>query len=86
MQPTFEQLNQRYGSRYKWLVLLTVMIGSMASIMSSTIVNVAVPDLSEHFVLGQERAQWVSASFMLAMTLSMLTTPWFLLRYGLRRT
>ncbi|HZW22316.1 DHA2 family efflux MFS transporter permease subunit [Noviherbaspirillum sp.] len=86
MQPTFEQLSQRYGSRYRWLVLLTVMIGSMASIMSSTIVNVAVPDLSRHFVLGQERAQWVSAGFMLAMTLSMLTTPWFLLRYGLRRT
>ena len=42
MQPTFEQLSQRYGSRYKWLVLLTVMIGTMASIMSSTIVNVAV--------------------------------------------
>ncbi|WP_420474749.1 DHA2 family efflux MFS transporter permease subunit [Noviherbaspirillum sp. ST9] len=86
MQPTLEQLRQRYGSRYKWLVLLTVMIGTMASIMSSTIVNVAVPDLSQHFVLGQERAQWVSAGFMLAMTLSMLTTPWFLLRYGLRRT
>jgi len=86
MQPTFEQLSQRYGSRYRWLVLLTVMIGSMASIMSSTIVNVAVPDLSRHFILGQERAQWVSAGFMLAMTLSMLTTPWFLLRYGLRRT
>lgn len=86
MQPTYEQLSQRYGSRYKWLVLLTVMIGTMASIMSSTIVNVAVPDLSHYFALGQERAQWVSAGFMLAMTLSMLTTPWFLLRYGLRRT
>lgn len=86
MQPTLEQLRERYGPRYKWLVLLTVMIGTMASIMSSTIVNVAVPDLSLYFVLGQERAQWVSAGFMQAMTLSMLTTPWFLLRYGLRRT
>jgi EmrB/QacA subfamily drug resistance transporter len=86
MQPTFEQLSERYGSRYKWIVLLTVMIGTMASILSSTIVNVAVPDLSHHFALGQERAQWVSAGFMLAMTLSMLTTPWLLLRYGLRRT
>ncbi|OWW20779.1 DHA2 family efflux MFS transporter permease subunit [Noviherbaspirillum denitrificans] len=86
MQPTIEQLRERYGSRYKWLVLFTVMIGTMASIMSSTIVNVAVPDLSRYFTLGQERAQWVSAGFMLAMTLSMLTTPWFLLRYGLRRT
>ena len=86
MPPTLEELRDRYGSRYKWLVLLTVMIGTVASILSSTIVNVAVPDLSRHFTLGQERAQWVSAAFMLAMTLSMLTTPWLLLRYGLRRT
>lgn len=86
MPPTLEELRDRYGSRYKWLVLLTVMIGTMASILSSTIVNVAVPDLSRHFTLGQERAQWVSAGFMLAMTLSMLTTPWLLLRYGLRHT
>jgi len=86
MQPTLEQLRERHGARYKWLVLLTVMIGTMASIMASTIVNVAVPDLSRHFALGQERAQWVSAGFMLAMTLSMLTTPWLLLRFGLRRT
>ena len=86
MAQTREQLQARYGDRYKWLVLITVMIGSMAAIMSSTIVNVAVPDLSRHFTLGQERAQWVSTSFMLAMTLSMLTTPWLLLRFGLRRT
>ena len=86
MSSTLEELRQRHGERHKWLVLLTVMIGSMASIMSSTIVNVAVPDLSRHFLLGQQRAQWVSAAFMLAMTLSMLTTPWLLLRFGLRRT
>jgi EmrB/QacA subfamily drug resistance transporter len=86
MPPTLEQLRERYGNRYKWIVLGTVMIGTVASILSSTIVNVAVPDLSHHFELGQERAQWVAAGFMLAMTLSMLTTPWLLLRYGLRRT
>lgn len=83
---TSDQLHQRYGARYKWLILTTVMIGTMASILSSTIVNVAIPDLSRHFTLGQERAQWVSAGFMLAMTLSMLTTPWLLLRFGLRHT
>ncbi len=86
MAPTLEQLRARYGPRYKWLVLLTVLIGSMASILSSTIVNVAIPDLSQYFQVGQASAQWVSAGFMLAMTLSMLTTPWLLLRFGLRRT
>jgi EmrB/QacA subfamily drug resistance transporter len=79
-------LEQRFGARYRWWVLLTVMVGTMASIMASTIINVAVPDMSRVFHLGQERAQWLSAGFMAAMTLSMLTTPWLLARYGYRRT
>jgi EmrB/QacA subfamily drug resistance transporter len=54
--------------------------------MASTIINVAVPDMSRVFGLGQERAQWLSAGFMGAMTLSMLTTPWLLERYGYRHT
>lgn len=79
-------MQARHGPRYRWLLLLSVMIGTMASIMSSTIVNVAIPDMSQHFALGQERAQWVSSGFMVAMTVSMLTTPWLLARYGYRRT
>jgi EmrB/QacA subfamily drug resistance transporter len=81
-----QTLAARYGTRYRWLLLFSVMVGVMASIMSSTIVNVAIPDMSHHFTLGQERAQWVSSGFMVAMTVSMLTTPWLLARYGYRRT
>lgn len=79
-------MRARYGERYRWLLLLSVMIGTMASIMSSTIINVAIPDMSHHFVLGQDKAQWVSSGFMVAMTVSMLTTPWLLARYGYRYT
>jgi EmrB/QacA subfamily drug resistance transporter len=83
---TIPALRERYGERYRWLLLLSVMVGTMASIMSSTIINVAIPDMSQHFTLGQERAQWVTSGFMAAMTVSMLTTPWLLARYGYRRT
>jgi EmrB/QacA subfamily drug resistance transporter len=79
-----DALQERFGENYRWFVLLTVMIGTMASIMASTIINVAVPDMSRVFGLGQERAQWLSAGFMAAMTLSMLTTPWLLERFGYR--
>ncbi|HEY9209063.1 DHA2 family efflux MFS transporter permease subunit [Acidovorax sp.] len=79
-------LRERYGERYRWLVLFSVMVGTMASIMSSTIVNVAIPDMSHYFALGQERAQWVTSGFMVATTVSMLTTPWLLSRYGYRAT
>jgi predicted MFS family arabinose efflux permease len=67
------------------LLLLSVMLGSMAAVMSSTILNVAIPDMSQHFTLGQSRVQWVTSGFMVAMTVSMLTTPWLLSRYGYRR-
>ena len=83
---TLPELQARYGARYRWLLLLAVMVGSVAAIMSSTIVNVAVPGMSRHFAIGQERVQWVTSGFMVAMTVSMLTTPWLLGRYGYRRT
>ena len=79
-------LRARYGERFRWLLLLSVMVGTMAAIMSSTVINVAIPEMSHHFTLGQERAQWVTSGFMAAMTVSMLTTPWLLARYGYRRT
>jgi len=78
-------MRRRYGERYKWLVLATVMIGTIASYLSVTIVNVAIPQVSADFEVGQERVQWISTAFMLAMTLSLPATAWLLQRYGLRR-
>lgn len=86
MTETPDVLRERHGPNYRWWLLLTVMIGTVASIMSATIINVAVPDMSRVFTLGQERAQWMSAGFMAAMTVSMLTTPWLLDRFGYRST
>ncbi len=79
-------LQERHGPSYRWRVLITVMLGTIASVMASTIVNVALPDMSHVFTLGQERAQWLSAGFMAAVTVAMLTTPWLLGRYGYRHT
>src|SRR3982750_3491515 len=86
MSASLADLQARHGPRYRWLLLLAVMVGTMASIMSSTIVNVAIPDMSHHFTLNPTRATWVGSGFMVAMTTSMLTTPWLLSRYGYRRT
>jgi hypothetical protein len=42
---TLAVLESRYGERYRWLLLLSMMVGTMASI----IINVAVPDMSHYF-------------------------------------
>ena len=52
---TLAALRERYGNKHRWYLLLAVMVGTMASIMSSTIVNVAIPDVSQHFTLDQIR-------------------------------
>lgn len=78
-------LRRRHGERHRWWVLLTVMIGNMAALMAATTINVAVPAISRQFTLGQQDAQWLATSFMGAMTVSMLSTPWLLQRLGYRR-
>ncbi|MCT9810600.1 DHA2 family efflux MFS transporter permease subunit [Acidovorax sp. Be4] len=79
-------LKERYGERYRWLLLLSVLAGTIASIIPSTSMNLAIPALSAHFRLGQDSAQWVASGFMVASTMAMLTTPWLLSRYGYRST
>lgn len=83
---SLRSLSRHYGARYRWLLLLAVMVGTMASVMSSTIINVAIPDMSHHFALGQERAQWAASAFMVTTTVGMLCTPWLLSALGYRRT
>lgn len=82
---SFEQLSQRYGERFKWLVLLAAGLGTVAGVLSTTSFNVAVLALSRHFGLGQDRVQWAMTGFMAAMTIAMLPTPWLLERFGFRR-
>lgn len=82
---SLEALRLRHGARLRWWMLLSVMIGAMAAAMASTIVNVAVADMSRAFTLTPARAQWLSASFMATMTMGMLTTPWLMQRLGYRR-
>ncbi|HEY4665619.1 MAG TPA: MFS transporter, partial [Comamonas sp.] len=81
-----EALQSRYGERYRWLLLMALMVGTIASIIPSTSVNVAIPAMSDYFALGQERAQWITSAFMVASTIAMLITPWMLSRFGYRAT
>ncbi|MBC7617961.1 MAG: hypothetical protein H7293_03040 [Candidatus Saccharibacteria bacterium] len=57
IQTTTADLQARDGDRYRWLHFWRCMVGTMASVMPSTIVNVAIPDMSRHSVLGTSRPQ-----------------------------
>lgn len=81
-----EVLAARYGSRYRWYATATVMFGTVSAMLTTTSVNVAIPDIMGAFGIGQDRAQWLATGALAAMTIGMLLTSWLINRYGQRNT
>ncbi len=87
MQPeTTETLFARYGQRYRWLATITVMMGTISAMITTTIVNVALPDIMGAFGIGQDRVQWLSTGALAAMTVGMLVNAWLIHSFGQRKT
>lgn len=83
---SIEGLSVRFGPAYRWLVTATVMTGTIATVLTSTIVNVALPDIMGAFGMGQDKAQLLSAGFLAAMTGTMLLNAWMVETLGQRAT
>lgn len=69
-----------------WYPTAAVMMGCIATVLSSTMVNVAMPDIMGEFGMGQDQVQWISTSFLAAMTACMLLTGWALSTFGKQAT
>ena len=63
-----QALQQRFGSRYPGLLLTLLMVASMAMILASTSINLALPAIMRDFAIGRPLAQWLSTGFLAAMT------------------
>ncbi len=83
---TVEGLRARYGERWRWLAVATVMLGTMATVLSATVVNVALHDIMSEFGIRQGQVHWLATGFIAAMTTTMLTSSWLLDHFGLRTT
>ncbi|MBC7140475.1 MAG: MFS transporter, partial [Defluviimonas sp.] len=83
---SIEGLFARFGPSYRWLVTATVMMGTIATILTATIVNVALPDIMGAFGMGQDKAQLLSTGFLAAMTGTMLLNAWMVETLGQRAT
>ncbi|MED6311481.1 MAG: MFS transporter, partial [Pseudomonadota bacterium] len=79
-----ESLLSRYGPSYRWIVTTTGMMGAMVMILSSTMVNVAVPSIMGTYGVGQSEAQWMATAFLAAMTASQLLGAWVISVFGPR--
>ena len=81
---SIEDLFDSYGPAYRWLATGTVMISAIAVVLSTTIVNVAIPGVMGAFGISQVEAQWISTGFLAAMTATMLLADWANKAFGQR--
>lgn len=54
------------AKKYRWLVLLTVIIGTFLGRLDQTIVNLALPDIINDFGISVSSAGWIATAYILA--------------------
>ena len=54
------------GSSLKWMVLLTVMVGTFLGRLDQTIVNLALPKMIDDFGITVSAAGWIATAYILA--------------------
>jgi len=83
---TAEVLFARYGPRYRIYVTVVALLGTISAIVTTTTVNVALPDIMGSFGIGQDRAQWISTGNLAGTTVGQLLSAWLIDSFGQRKT
>ncbi|HEX7020002.1 MAG TPA: DHA2 family efflux MFS transporter permease subunit [Gemmatimonadaceae bacterium] len=81
-------MDSRASSRqapHKWIVAGTVLTGTIMAVLDSSIVNVALPDMSGTLGATIEEITWVVTSYILAQVIVMPITGLLAARFGRKR-
>ncbi len=71
--------------RHVWIISMVVILGTMMSILDTTIVNVALDTLAHEFHTTISQIQWVVTGYMLALAAVIPVTGWAARRVGAKR-
>jgi len=74
------------GFANKWLVLMSVMIGTFMAVLDATIVSVAFPKMMAVFGVSVDRIEWIMTAYMLAFAVVLPSSGWIADRFGYRFT
>ncbi len=74
----------RFGPSYRWLLTIAGSCGTIAMVLSSTIVNVVIPSVMGAYGVEQGQAQWIATGFIATMVASQLLNSWMIEALGIR--
>ncbi|TDJ23844.1 MAG: DHA2 family efflux MFS transporter permease subunit [Gammaproteobacteria bacterium] len=75
-----------FGPNYRWFATFTAILGTFATLLSATIVNVAIPDIMGAFGMPADVAQWLSTGYLASSTVTMVLAAWAIENHGMART
>ena len=84
--PGIIRLYEQVGPRYPWYVSIVSVLGSFATLLTATIVNVAIPDIMGSLGMTMDEAQTLVSAFLAAGTVTMLMTAWCIRAFGIAHT
>ncbi|MES1942704.1 EmrB/QacA family drug resistance transporter [Salinisphaera sp. PC39] len=70
----------------RWPIVFTVLMGTVSVVLTTNVVNVAIPSIMADFGMSQIQAQWLSTGFLASVTATMLASARLVERLGQRRT
>jgi MFS transporter len=73
------------ATAHKWVVTGTVLTGTIMAVLDSSIVNVALPDMSGTLGVTIEEITWVVTAYILAQVIVMPITGQLASRFGRKR-
>jgi EmrB/QacA subfamily drug resistance transporter len=85
MQTPTQAMRRTGGFPYKWIVAGVVIFGLFMTILDSTIVNIAIPQLQNVFGADLTSVQWVLTAYTLVQGVATPLTAFLALRFGQKR-
>src|SRR5690242_7254309 len=75
----------RFRLAYKWWVALAVALGMLMSLMDSTIVNIAIPQMQRAFAVNLHDVQWIVTIYMITQAMVIPLAPFLTTLLGGKR-
>lgn len=69
----------------KWLIAVSVMLGTILEVLDTSIVNVALPHMQGAFSAGMDEITWVLTSYLIANGIVIPMTGWLSSVFGRKR-
>lgn len=69
-----------------WAVVVAVSFATFTATLSSTLIDVVIPEVMGEMSIPLERAHWLASGFLLSNTVCLLVAASFIRRFGLKTT